>query len=148
MFDSTSTLIRNKILLSIPQETLERWRPDLELIEAPLGMQLYRTDEPIKYVYFPESSLASILASTSNGQSCEVGIIGFEGGIGLQVVHYIQWNTYPVSDLCLGISSFPQAGIKFLLPYKFIQAVIGLIIAYKKYLTDILGDGGKPVRCR
>lgn len=86
MFDAMSAPVRNKVLLSIPQETLERWKPDLELINAPLGMQLYRTDEPIKYAYFPENSLASIIASTSNGQSCEVGIVGFEGGVGLQVV--------------------------------------------------------------
>jgi CRP-like cAMP-binding protein len=86
MFDAMSPAIRNKVLLSIPQETLERWKPHLDLIEAPLGMRLYRSDEPIKHVYFPESSLASIVASTSNGQTCEVGIVGFEGGAGLQVV--------------------------------------------------------------
>ncbi|HEV8591498.1 MAG TPA: Crp/Fnr family transcriptional regulator [Pyrinomonadaceae bacterium] len=52
----------------------------------PAAASLYRAYEPITHAYFPESSMVSILANTETGQSTEIGIVGREGAVGLDVV--------------------------------------------------------------
>ena len=55
----------------------------MDEVEVPYGTVLYSTGEKIRYVYFPEHAMISIVAHTEEGQSAEVGLIGFEGLIGL-----------------------------------------------------------------
>lgn len=86
MNDASPINCRNSILQSLTPEAYERWKPHLELIDISLGTSLYRPDEEITHVYFPENSMASIVANTSSGQSCEVGVVGYEGATGLQVI--------------------------------------------------------------
>jgi CRP-like cAMP-binding protein len=58
----------------------------LEPVELPSGRFLYQSLEPITHIYFPNYSVASIVANTSGGRSAEVGIIGCEGAVGLDVL--------------------------------------------------------------
>lgn len=86
MEGSTSLSSPNMILSAFDQATIDRLTPDLERIELPLGFSLYRPHEEITHVYFPENSMASIVATTADGESCEVGVVGNEGAVGLQVL--------------------------------------------------------------
>jgi CRP-like cAMP-binding protein len=52
----------------------------------PLGQVLYHPEEPIKYVYFPLNSMASVVATTADGESAEVGVVGCEGMVGVEVL--------------------------------------------------------------
>ncbi|MGI8556444.1 MAG: Crp/Fnr family transcriptional regulator [Pyrinomonadaceae bacterium] len=47
---------------------------------------LYRPKEKIEYVYFPESSVISIVTCLENGDSVEAGIIGKEGVAGASII--------------------------------------------------------------
>lgn len=76
---------KNLILNSLPQEDFERLMPDLEPVQLSLGQIIYRAEEPIEYVYFPQDAMISVIANTSSGQSAEVGVIGREGIIGIDV---------------------------------------------------------------
>jgi CRP-like cAMP-binding protein len=78
--------IVNHILKSLPKEDLERLLPDLEPVELKLGQILYRAEEPIEYVYFPNNAMVSVIANTTDGQCAEVGIIGWEGMTGMDVL--------------------------------------------------------------
>ena len=60
--------------------------PDLEKVTLDLGQILYRAEEPIEYVYFPDYAMISIVANMVNGQSTEVGVIGNEGMTGFDVL--------------------------------------------------------------
>jgi hypothetical protein len=51
----------------------------LERISLPLRFAQENPNEPIRYVYFPESGLSSKIALTDNGERLEVGVIGREG---------------------------------------------------------------------
>ena len=86
MSGTTNVSFANRILNAIPADPLSRLIPDLEHIEMHEGDYIYRASEPIKYVYFPENSMASLMATTENGQMTEVGMVGREGAIGLDVV--------------------------------------------------------------
>ncbi|PWC29089.1 Crp/Fnr family transcriptional regulator [Pseudoroseomonas aestuarii] len=52
----------------------------------PLRRTLHEPEAPIKTVYFHETGWSSMLAILENGDGAEVGLIGFEGVVGLSVL--------------------------------------------------------------
>ena len=79
-------LTSNHILLALPEDTLGRLRPHLEHVDLMHGDHLYRPYELISHVFFPETAMASMVASTSTGESTEIGVIGWEGMTGVDVL--------------------------------------------------------------
>lgn len=77
---------KNEILNALPAEDFARISAHLEPVELPSGKFLYQALQPITHVYFPNDAVASIVANTSAGRSAEVGIIGCEGAVGLDVL--------------------------------------------------------------
>ena len=86
MNDVSATFTENRILKSLPPEDLERLRPMLERVTLPRGEVLYRPEQAIPHVYFPDRSMISVVAYTENGQGAEVAVIGNEGATGLDVI--------------------------------------------------------------
>ena len=74
---------RNLILAQLPDAEYETLAKFLVPVELPLEMRLSEPNEPIEYVYFPNSGLISTDALTEKGESVEVGVIGREGFAGL-----------------------------------------------------------------
>ena len=79
-------LTRNYILNNLPKEDFERLSPELEFLDMPHGKVLYRPEQLIDYVYFPNTSMVSIVNMTQQGQSVEAGTIGWEGMAGFNVL--------------------------------------------------------------
>lgn len=77
---------KNLILNALPVEAYERMHPDLEQVKLVLGQIIYRVEEPIEYVYFPNNAMISVIANTFDGQCAEVGVIGYEGIVGIDVL--------------------------------------------------------------
>ena len=99
---TSSRSINNHILKSLPKEDFNRLLPDLEKVTLDLGQVLYRAEEPIEYVYFPDYAMISVVANTVNGQSTEVGVIGNEGMTGFDVLmgadYSLNENIVQISD--------------------------------------------------
>ncbi len=76
----------NLILNALPEEDFKRLLPDLESVKLKLGQVLYRTEDLISHVYFPDNSMVSVIAMTAEGQCAEVGVIGREGIIGMDAL--------------------------------------------------------------
>lgn len=95
MHDQTQTRLstKNHILNALPEEDYKRLHPHLEQVKLALGDILYRSDEPIKYVYFPHDAMASVIATTTEGQSAEIGVIGREGVVGVDVLMGVDSTT-------------------------------------------------------
>jgi CRP-like cAMP-binding protein len=86
MFDLDSTHFRNnQILAALPEADYQRILPCLEALHLEIKDYLYERDEPIEYVYFPLSGMASILAVLDGERYIEAGIVGREGMVGLPV---------------------------------------------------------------
>ncbi|MBD2097870.1 Crp/Fnr family transcriptional regulator [Trichocoleus sp. FACHB-591] len=89
--DSTSTRlpkgqqIQNRLLAKLPSEELELLRPHLEEVELTHGQPLILPYEPIPYVYFPTTALASLVTVLEDGATVESGSVGCEGVVGLPV---------------------------------------------------------------
>jgi len=71
--------ISNRILLSLPANTLSSLLPHLDSIELERGAVVKKVEEPIDHNYFVESGLISVIKTMRNGQVVEVGAIGNEG---------------------------------------------------------------------
>jgi CRP-like cAMP-binding protein len=63
----------------------ERLRPHLSPLVFDYKKSLYEAARPIEHVYFPIEGVASLVITTADGSSAEVGTIGSEGFIGLPV---------------------------------------------------------------
>ena len=51
-------------------------------VQLPHKTKLYNTDTAPQYAYFLNSGLASVVTPMANGESAEVGFIGYEGVVG------------------------------------------------------------------
>lgn len=70
---------RNLLLAMLPDEEYERLVPDLEYVRTPLHFKLFERNGAIHHAYFPLCGEHSILSTLSNGDTVEVGTVGYEG---------------------------------------------------------------------
>ena len=75
----------NHLLDALPIDEYDRLTPHLELIEMPLGQVLYESGEQLNHVYFPTTSIISLLYVMENGASAEIAIVGNEGILGISI---------------------------------------------------------------
>jgi CRP-like cAMP-binding protein len=76
----------NYILNALTDDDYQRLLPHLEEVELSLGGELYQPNEPIRFAYFPNSSMVSVIAVTFEGDNAETGVIGREGIVGIDVL--------------------------------------------------------------
>ncbi len=75
----------NRLLSLLSDHDYEQLRPHLSLIALDYRKILYEAARPIEHVYFPVDGVASLVITTADGASAEVGTIGSEGLVGLPV---------------------------------------------------------------
>jgi CRP-like cAMP-binding protein len=75
----------NRLLSLLSDHDYERLRSHLSHVEFEYRKSLYEASRPIERVYFPVDGVASLVITTSEGASVEVGTIGSEGLVGLPV---------------------------------------------------------------
>jgi CRP-like cAMP-binding protein len=78
-------LRQNQLLASLPSEEWTRWSPLLERVDMPLGSVLYEAGVAQPYVYFPITSIVSLLYVMENGASAEIAVVGNEGIVGISL---------------------------------------------------------------
>jgi CRP-like cAMP-binding protein len=76
----------NNLLASLPREEYEHLLPHLELIRLAPGKILYNAGEVIRHAYFPLSGMICLLATTEDGRTIEIGMIGNEGMSGIPII--------------------------------------------------------------
>jgi CRP-like cAMP-binding protein len=82
---STHSAKQNHILAALPAEDLARLQPDLELIPMPLGWAVYESGGRMNYVFFPTTSIVSLLNVMESGASAEIAVTGNDGLVGISV---------------------------------------------------------------
>jgi CRP-like cAMP-binding protein len=76
---------QNHLLAALPADDYARLLPDLELIPMPLGWAVYESGGQMSYVYFPTTSIVSLLYVMASGASAEIAITGNEGLVGISL---------------------------------------------------------------
>ena len=75
----------NHLLGALPDAEWQRWRPQLESIELPLGRVLYESGTTLSHVYFPTTAIVSLLYMMEDGASAEIAVVGNEGVVGISL---------------------------------------------------------------
>ena len=73
----------NQLLAALQETDWQRLQPCLEPVEMPLGQVLYESGRPMSHVYFPTTSIVSLLYVMENGASAEIAVVGYEGVVGI-----------------------------------------------------------------
>ena len=76
---------QNQLLAALQGPELQRWLPELERVEMPLGHVLYESGSTLSHVYFPTTAIVSLLYVMENGASAEIAIVGNEGIVGVSL---------------------------------------------------------------
>ncbi len=81
----SADLKANSLLAALPTAEWKRWSPQLERVQMPLGQVLYEAGDTLKYMYFPMTSIVSLLYVMENGASAEIAVVGKEGLVGVSL---------------------------------------------------------------
>ena len=82
---SSHILKQNHLLAALPKAEFERLSPHLELIPMPLGEALYESGGRLQHVYFPTTSIVSLLYVMEDGALAEIAVVGNEGILGISL---------------------------------------------------------------
>ena len=102
----------NRLLSLLSDDDYERLRPHLSPVAFDYRKSLYEVSRPIEQVYFPVDGVASLVITTAEGSSAEVGTIGSEGMVGLPI--------------CLGDRSAPSSAVYVQVPGSALRMEAGL----------------------
>ena len=82
---SALDLQQNQLLASLPDAARAHWLSHLERVDMPLGKVLYESGGTLTHVYFPTTSIVSLLYVMDDGASAEIAVVGNEGIIGISL---------------------------------------------------------------
>jgi CRP-like cAMP-binding protein len=77
---------RNHLLAKLNEEQLRPLLPLFDLVEIKLKEILVRQGDPIKYVYFPSSGAYSCIVYMEDGSGVEIGTVGNEGFVNMEML--------------------------------------------------------------
>jgi CRP-like cAMP-binding protein len=78
-------LVRNRILSTLSRTEYRRLRASLEQVILHENEVLYAPGDVVRYVYFPEDAIVSLLFNVDERRAVEVAMEGNEGAVGLAV---------------------------------------------------------------
>jgi CRP-like cAMP-binding protein len=117
----SSEPVENRLLAALPGDEYERLYPRLEQVSFSLGEVVYEFGGHLDYVFFPTSSIVSLLYTMENGSSAEMGLTGNEGVVGIA--------------LFMGGGTMPNRAV--------VQSAGGALRMKAKTLQDEFALGGK-----
>ena len=79
------TTVANDILSALLATEYKRLLPRLEHVRLKRGEVIYRADQKVAHVYFPEDAVVAMVDTTDDRRTVEVGIIGREGLVGINI---------------------------------------------------------------
>jgi CRP-like cAMP-binding protein len=72
-----------QLLSTLPLEDQERLLPGLQPVTLSLGEVVYESGAHLDSVYFPTTSIVSLLYTMENGSIAEMGLVGNDGVVGI-----------------------------------------------------------------
>ncbi len=113
--------VENRLLAALPGDEYQHLLPRLQQVSFSLGEVVYEFGGHLDYVFFPTSSIVSLLYTMENGTSAEMGLTGNDGVVGIA--------------LFMGGGSMPNRAV--------VQSAGGALRMNAKVLQDEFSQGGK-----
>ncbi len=109
---SSPSAKKNQLLAALPAKEYQRLLTFLKSVTLKFGTTLYEPGKPILHVYFPITSVVSLLTTVDRRRQLEVGLVGYEGMVGIPLALGI--NVSPMRALvqCSG-SAFRMTSARF-----------------------------------
>ncbi len=82
---STVNLKQNQLLAALSEADLLCWQSNLESVDLARGQVLYECAGAVKHIYFPTTSIVSLMCNTAEGGSCEIAMVGNDGAVGISI---------------------------------------------------------------
>jgi hypothetical protein len=76
---------QNHLLDALPKRDYDRIAAKLELSPMNLGDVLYESGATLRWVFFPTTSIISLLYVLEDGASAEIAVVGNEGILGISL---------------------------------------------------------------
>lgn len=92
----SSRQIANRLLAALPREEHARLVPRLQRVRLHKGQVICEAGDRLRFVYFVNSGVLSLLSTTRNGETIEVAMVGSEGVTGIPVILGINRMPYGV----------------------------------------------------
>jgi CRP-like cAMP-binding protein len=73
----------NRLIAVLPEEDYRRWITQLQAVEMGVGNVLHEQGAAVGHVYFPTTSIVSLLHVLECGASAEIAAVGNEGIVGI-----------------------------------------------------------------
>jgi len=73
----------NYLLAALPEADYQALLPQLEPVALPLGLAIVESGGTQGYIYFPTTSIVSLLYVLGDGGSTEIAVVGNEGVVGI-----------------------------------------------------------------
>jgi CRP-like cAMP-binding protein len=83
----------NRLLSELSDENIEHLAPGLQYVTFALGEVVYEAGGRLDYVYFPTTSVISLLYTMQDGTIAEVGLTGNDGVVGVAL--FLGGDTMP-----------------------------------------------------
>ena len=77
---------QNFLITSLTPADFDRLQPHLRRVSVCLRSVLQAPGQPIKAAYFPETGYVSLVATLADGDAAEVGLVGYEGIVGMPLI--------------------------------------------------------------
>src|SRR6202140_1334289 len=84
---------RNHLLAAPPATELASLASQMSMESLNLGDSIYESGAPLKQVFFPTTSVISLLYVMLDGSSAEIAVVGWEGVVGVSL--FMGGNTTP-----------------------------------------------------
>jgi CRP-like cAMP-binding protein len=81
-----TTARSNRLVAALPEATCRQWLAELSPVEMRLGDVLHESGRAVSDVYFPTTSIVSLLYTLQNGASTEIAVVGNEGIVGISAL--------------------------------------------------------------
>ena len=80
------TVRPNTLLALLPASVYDRWEPEFEYVDLPMGKVLCEPGSLVSHIYFPTSAIVSWVYVLENGASTEIAMVGREGLVGFYLL--------------------------------------------------------------
>jgi CRP-like cAMP-binding protein len=80
---TNSSFLPNSLLAALPRRDYQHLLASLEPVTLTFGEVLYEPGKAIRHVFFPVGAMVSLLTLVEGHKALEVGMVGFEGMLGI-----------------------------------------------------------------
>lgn len=80
------TARKNRLLALLPEAAFQRWWPELQEVDLPLGTVLRESGLRMSHAVFPTTAIVCLVCLLENGSTTEIAVVGREGLVAMPLL--------------------------------------------------------------